>query len=382
MPKAIIIADLRYKKRGQVKSLRNVLKYLQYRDGSVRREAYLGADLDAEVRYPEGLSDYVKPTHRETRWVDRGMGDTYRQITNRAYDWRGRSVLARTWVISPDPELMQHVPEDKRFEIVGKVTERTVERWYSDNGWGQPEYSYVIHDKHITDKRSLSSSPERLLPMVHAHVITPGTIPIDAAEDLGRVDHYVKKPHFRDLNHTAAEAFEQELGHMLGRERAQEIITERNARIERERYPDRDRYERMQQLKAFADIMMLLQAEKAARQAKKRKKQRQQDARRRMAELRMYARYVNEDRQKRREADWRRVAIARREQHETDLQQERDKQERRMDRARSKHQRVRDMWDEEAQKMDALRAYFGGLFADQELAQEPQIETPQQELEH
>ena len=62
MPKAIIIADLRYKKRGQVKSLRNILKYLQYRDGSVRREAYLGADIDAELRYPEGLSDYVKPT--------------------------------------------------------------------------------------------------------------------------------------------------------------------------------------------------------------------------------------------------------------------------------------------------------------------------------
>jgi hypothetical protein len=258
MPKAIIIADMRYKKWGEVKALRNLVKYLQYRDGSVRREAYLDADLDKEFRYPEGVSDHVKPAHRETRWVDRGMGDTYRQITNQAYDWRGRSVLARTWVISPDPELMRHVPEDKRFEIVRNVTERTVERWYSDNGWGQPEYSYVIHDKHR------SADGEQ---MVHAHVITPGTIPIDAAEDLGRIDHIVKKPHFRDLNHTAAESLEEELGRVLGKERAQEIIAERNARIEHERYPNREKYERMQQLRAFADIMQLLQTEKAARDA-------------------------------------------------------------------------------------------------------------------
>jgi hypothetical protein len=101
-----------------------------------------------------------------------------------------------------------------------------------------------------------------------------------------------------------------------------------------------------------------------------------------MVELRMYARYINEDRQKRREADWRRMAIARREQHESDLQQELDRQEHRMDRARSKRHRVLNMWDEEIKKLEVLRSYFGGLFTTQELEQEQQIETPQQELEH
>jgi hypothetical protein len=374
MPKALIIADLKYKKRGEVKSLRELLKYLQYRDKSVRREAYLSAEQGAELRYPQGVSDYVKPSHRETRWVDRGMGETYRQITNRAYEWRGRSVLARTWVISPDPELMRHVPEEKRFEVVHSVTEKTIERWYGDNGWGQPEYSYLLHDK------DRASDGEQ---MVHAHVITPGTIPIDAAEDLGRVDHIVKRPHMRDLNRTVGEVFQEELGRVLGRERAREIIAERNARIERERDPGREQRERMGQLKAFADVMQLLQAERAARDAKKRGKQRKRSARQRMAELRIYARYVTEERRKRREADWRRVAIARREQHEAGLQQERERTRQSIERVRSKRRRTLDIWEEEIQKLKALRAYFGGLFAGHEELERghDQTRATQQEIE-
>src|SRR5512138_3341483 len=99
MPKPIIITSLKSKSRGQVKALRDLCKYLQYRDGSVRRDAFLGQ----EHHYPEGVSDYVRPQHRDLKWVDRGMGETYKQIANRAYDWQGRRMLARTWVISPDP---------------------------------------------------------------------------------------------------------------------------------------------------------------------------------------------------------------------------------------------------------------------------------------
>ncbi|MBN1428171.1 MAG: hypothetical protein JXB07_07290, partial [Anaerolineae bacterium] len=157
----------------------------------MRREAFLGQ----EHRYPEGLSDYIAPQHRQARWVDRGMGETYKQIANRAFDWQGRRALARTWVISPDPELMKHLPEEHRFDVVCNVTEQTVDHWYSNNGWGQPEYSYVIHDKHrIADGEQ----------MIHAHIITPATIRVDEAGELGRIDHYVSKPHIRDLHRTAA----------------------------------------------------------------------------------------------------------------------------------------------------------------------------------
>ncbi len=357
MPKAIIFTSIKFKRRGETKSLRDLLKYLQYRDGSVRREAFLSAEQGVEVRYPEGVSDHVLPAHRDAKWVDRGMGETYRQILDRARQWQGRSVLARTWVISPDPELMRHVPESKRFEVVRNVTEKTVERWYSDNGWGTAEYSYVIHDKHR------AKDGEQ---MVHAHVITPGTIPIDALEDLGRIDHYVARPHFRDLNRTAAEAFHEELGRVLGKERAREVIAERDARLERERDPGREQRGRMRQLKAFGDVVYLLQAEKAARDAKKRHRQRRRTSRQRLAELRMVARYVTEERHKRRQADYRRIAIARRAQLAAELDQQRERTAQRIDRARSKRQYTLDVWEEETRNLEALRAYFDGLFVERE----------------
>jgi len=48
-------------------------------------------------------------------------------------------LLVRTWVISPDPELMKHVPEKHRFDVVRNVTGRTVKHWYGDNSWDQRE---------------------------------------------------------------------------------------------------------------------------------------------------------------------------------------------------------------------------------------------------
>ncbi len=390
MAKAIIAVPMRYKRRSEMKPLRHLLKYLQYRDGSVRREAFLSAEQGHDYRYPAGVSDHIRPAHRAARWVDRGMGETYRQIANRAYVWRGRSVLARTWVVSPDPELMRHVPEGRRFEVVRRVTEKTLERWYGDNGWGQPEYSYVIHDKHIADKRSMEfgedklpskSQRKRLLPMAHAHVITPGTIPIDAAEDAARVDHYVKKPHIRDLNRAAAEAFTEELERVLGRERAREVLRERDARLERERYPDRERGARLSRLKAFGDVAELLRAEKAAREARKGGHRRRRTARQRQAELRLYARYASEERHRRREADRRRLALMRRQQHEAELQQERERTRRQIARACARGRRTPDLWEEEGRQRELLRAYFAQIAAERERIERARSHEMAREIE-
>ncbi len=356
MPKPTIIVSLGFKKRGQVKQFRNLLRYLQYRDGSIRRDAFLGT----EQVYPDGLSDYIKPAHRETRWIDKGMGETYHQITNQAYDWQGRRTLARTWVISPDPELMKHVPEDRRFEIVRDVTEKTVERWYSDNGWGQAQYSYVLHDK----QRSKDGEQ-----MVHSHVITPGTICVDEAGELGRIDHIVKRPHIRDLHRTAGETFEQELGRVLGKERAQEIIAERDARLERERYPDREKHERMRQLRAVGDVMQLLKAEQVARRKKKSRKKRNQRARQRQAELRMYARYINEDRRSRRDADQKRMEIARRQEQDQELAGESERHRQRVERIQERGRRIpthAELLEQEEEKRRLLRLYYAGLFMERD----------------
>jgi len=373
--KPTIIVNLGYKQKGEIKSFRSLLKYLQYRDGSVRRDAYLEADLDAEFRYPEDVSDHVRPQHRETRWVDRGMGETYRQIANRAYDWQGRRMLARTWVISPDPELMKHVPEAKRFEVVRNVTEKTVERWYSDNGWGLAEYSYVIHDK------QRSSDGEQ---MAHAHVITPGTVRVDETGELGRIDHVAKKPHIRDLHRTARQALEEELGRVLGKERARALIAERDARLERER-DAKQVLRKLRKARVLADVMEVMKAEQAAKRAKKASKKRKREALQRQAELRMYVRYVVEERDKRREADRLRAAVVRQQRHRTELEAERTSHRQRVARITRRGRRVpthADIHEREERKRRELAAYYALLFAQQGLLERsPEERARGEELE-
>jgi ribosomal protein S28E/S33 len=354
MAKPIIITSLKIKKRGQVKALRDLCKYLQYRDGSVRRESFLGP----EHHYPEGVSDYVRPEHRDPKWVDRGMGETYKQIANRAYDWQGRRMLARTWVISPDPELMKHIPDEKRFEVVRNVTEKTLDRWYSDNGWGQPEYSYVIHDKHrVADGEQ----------MVHSHVITSATIPVDSAGELGRIDHYVARPHIRDLHRTTAETFEEELGRVLGKDRAQELITERNARLERERDPGRSQRERFKKLRTLADIVQLLEAEREARRVQKENKKQKRNRQQIQAELRMYARYITEERHKRHEADYQRIAAARQEEQDAELERERTRHRGRVAHIVDRGKPIptyAEVLEQEEKSRRSLQVYYASLFSD------------------
>jgi hypothetical protein len=267
-------------------------------------------------------------------------------------------MLARTWVISPDPELMKHVPDEKRFEVVRNVTEQTLERWYSDNGWGQPEYSYVIHDKHrVADGEQ----------MVHSHVITPATIPVDEAGDLGRIDHYVARPHIRDLHRTTAEAFEEELGRLLGKERAQELIAERNARLERERDPGRSQRERFKKLRTLADIVQLLEAEREARRAQKGHRKHQRNRQQIQAELRMYARYITEERHKRHEADYQRIAAARQQEQDAELERERARHHTRIGQIVERGKPIpthAELLDQEDKSRRSLQIYYAGLFAD------------------
>jgi len=96
MIKPIIITSLKIKKPGQVKSLRELCKYLQYRDGSVRREAFLEKSM-----LPRCLSDYIAPQHRQPDgWI--GHGRDLQADRQPCLRLAGRRALARTWVISPD----------------------------------------------------------------------------------------------------------------------------------------------------------------------------------------------------------------------------------------------------------------------------------------
>ena len=157
MSKAIIVVDFAYKgphRKGRGtghKGLRSTLKYLQYRDN---RTEHLAQMQDDE------------------RWRDLGMGAHYREIFENCDHLQSKHVLAWTWVVSPAPDLMALVPEEKRPQLVCDLTERIVEEYYTERGFELPEYSYVLHDR-LTDTKEDSDEPMQHL---HTHVVLPGTI--------------------------------------------------------------------------------------------------------------------------------------------------------------------------------------------------------------
>lgn len=321
--KAIVVPEMKYRRVGESKSFRNLLKYLQYRDGSVRRDAYMRGE---GYGGPES-KDYVKPQSRDAKWVDRGMGDGYGQIGKRAHELQGRTIIARTWVISPDPDLMAHVPPDQRLDVMRRLTERTVDAWYEDNGWGQPEYSYIIHDRQTNAERKQQ---------IHSHIITPGTIPLDEAGTLGRADHIVKKHHIRDLHRTSAELFELELERVLGRDRVAEILREREERLFAERYPGREVRQQLDRARQLYDIAGLLKADAARKKAKKDEQKRRRTAQMRRHELRLYARYARSQQNNQREQDWDERRLARELAFEAELEDVRLSDQERLERLRHK----------------------------------------------
>jgi len=119
MSKALIVADLKYKapkRRGRgsgQKGLRGALKYFQYREDHNTKAG------------PDRLRD---------RWQDRGLGAHYRDIQANCDRLKSQHVLAWTWVVSPAPDLMALVPEDRRRTLVMDVTERIVEAYYEARG--------------------------------------------------------------------------------------------------------------------------------------------------------------------------------------------------------------------------------------------------------
>lgn len=115
-------------------------------------------------------------------------------------------------------------------------------------------------------------------------IVQPGTIPLEP--DLGRADHLVRKPHIRNLLATSQVVFEQELERVLGRERAQQILIEREERLLDERYPARERHDLRRRIGMARDVAAVLSVMRAEKQRRKRNGQR-----RRTANVSLYMRY-------------------------------------------------------------------------------------------
>lgn len=305
--KSIIFASIKFKpptKSGKRK-FKNLLKYFEKRDGSLRREQYyqLREQAGAYLKHPDRLTaldledlkgrggTYEQIQERlralkdmgvddkDQRWVDRGMGSTWSDIYQRADALKGKRVLARALVISPDPALMEHVPEERQIELVMRTTERTINQWMTENGWGEMPYSYVVHDKENEQGKR----------MLHTHVIMPGTVKLDDIDATGRQELILRKHHLRDYRRTAARSFQEELEIVLGRERSKELIREREKSLIEQRRTDwieqnprsdkeEKEYARRQlttRMYTTMSVMRMLERDKKNREQKKEFKQRQ-----------------------------------------------------------------------------------------------------------
>jgi hypothetical protein len=193
MSKAIIVVDFAYKGlkrtgRGTgAQGLKAVLKYLQYRDPNNNRMA----------------------EHGQERWHDHGLGLHHREIFQSCYDLHSPHVLAWTWVISPDPELMNLIPEAQRCPLLVELTERVVEDYYTERGFDPPEYSYVLHRANTNPEETGVS-----LPHLHSHIVLPGTAPTIA--DRLPVYNNKTRGHDRLFREIATEHFSALLDQHIG----------------------------------------------------------------------------------------------------------------------------------------------------------------------
>ena len=178
MSKAIIVTDFAYKgpkRKGRgtgPQALRGTLKYFQFRDTN---------------------NNHLAQDHTYERWHDHGLGLHYREIFKNCTDLQSQHVLAWTWVISPAPDLMLLVPEEKRRDLVCDLTERIVHDYYTERGFDLPEFSFVLHSR-----TTAAEDGEEPLEQLHTHVILPGTAPTVAE----RVPVYNNKGHdvlFREI---------------------------------------------------------------------------------------------------------------------------------------------------------------------------------------
>jgi len=104
--KQSIVANVRYqtpKGKGASK-LKSLLRYFQYRD-----------DRDGHIPQEQGLE----------RWVNHGLGSNFQAVAATCDALKSDHVQAFTFVINPNPDLIQFVPEERREVFVKHLTEAT-----------------------------------------------------------------------------------------------------------------------------------------------------------------------------------------------------------------------------------------------------------------
>lgn len=210
--KAIIVTDFAYKgptRKGRGtghKGLHGTLRYLQYRDNA---------------------TDHIRQDGTVERWVDRGLGQHYREIFDNCDALQSKHVLAWTWVISPAPDVMALVPEDERRDWVRDLSERIVEDYYAARGLETPEYSYVLHDRQSENEEG------EPIQHLHTHVVLAGTAPSIDGERVA-VYNNKEKGHDRMFRDIGTRHFQEMLdAHTIDWRQLREPEPEQNVDLDR-----------------------------------------------------------------------------------------------------------------------------------------------------
>lgn len=136
---------------------RSLLRYIQYRDDKINHIPRAGGD---------------------ERWIDCGLGGSWREILDNATDLQSDKVLLRSLIIRPPQELLAKLeqvdPERwaNRMDLLAEIVDRVMDAERERAGMLRPDgsrepldlaYSYVLH---APDDANGVESP-------HAHVIVP-----------------------------------------------------------------------------------------------------------------------------------------------------------------------------------------------------------------
>ncbi len=149
--------DWKYIPAGHFAKARDLLRYLQYR---------------------EDAFNHIPRAGGAERWVDCGLGSSWREVLDHVGELQSRKVLLRSLIIRPPQELVAQLEEvdperwAARRELLEEIVQRVMDAEMERAGAAGPEgatqpldlpYSYVIH----------AHDDEREIESPHAHVITP-----------------------------------------------------------------------------------------------------------------------------------------------------------------------------------------------------------------
>jgi len=200
-----VITNVKFVYQSRKSELRGKLKYFQYRNGA---DEHLEQDGSPE------------------RWVNNGLGQSFGEIFSNCQEMATthmqNNVAARTLVFSPQVDMMQAIPEDRRLDVLHELTEATVDGWFEEMDKPTPEHSYILHRTETADERPDGQLKDRDSGMefLHAHVIVA---PTSEEIDGSRQPYKVYSKQLKQLHEVARNEMERIWTRELGPERVAEL---------------------------------------------------------------------------------------------------------------------------------------------------------------